>query len=282
MNLFPNIYFICVHKGASTFVSGNLLPSVARRCKDYSVYQVGHEYVEWFLKNRDALNLKPTHDATEVCRRLKIMFSEHPIPSTGCLLARLYPNHVPAICEHLNVEFPFSGSRVFVMRRDPRDALVSMYYSKAFSHNEKAILVSSRSDLAQANRNRYQEMGIYNWLESVLANLANGEILDEFKFCARILADHREVVDLPYEQLINDPQEWLTTLVKHAGFDRIVGEAWYSEMKKHLVAPETEDIYQHKRRVTPGGWKEVFDDHLSDLLKKRVGEQMEQLQYGWD
>ncbi len=255
---------------------------MARRCKQYSVYQVGHTYVDWFLKNRDPLGLDPTYDDTELTRRLKMMFSENPIPQTGCLVGRLYPQHIPAICQHLNAEFPVADSRVFVMRRDPRDALVSMYFSKAYSHDEKAMLTSARQDSIESTRNRIREMGIYHWLENVLANPNSREIMNEFTFCANLLATDSGVVDLPYEQLTTHPQEWLTTFVKHAGLERIVGEAWFTEMKNHLIPPETEDKYQHKRRVTPGGWKEVFDDKLTYLLKNRIGEQMEQLQYDWD
>ncbi len=275
----PNIYFICVHKGASTFVAGHLLPSLARRSPDYSAYMVGKKYVEWYHANREPLELQPTLDRAELSRRLLRMLADDPLPRSNCLVGRLYPDHIPALSKHLREPFPPANSRVFIMRRDPRDALVSMYYSLAFSHGESAMLTGKTSNELDERRSRMQKIGVYRWIASTLAEPDNKEVVDEFANCANLLRDYPQIVDLPYELLLSDPRHWLTTFVKYAGFDDVVDKSWYNTMIRQFEVPETEDVNRHKRRMTPGNWKEVFDQQLSLLINERVGEQMVQLEY---
>jgi hypothetical protein len=275
----PNIYFICVHKGASTFVAAHLLPSLARRSPDYSTFMVGKNYVEWFHANREQLGLHPTIDKTVLSRRLVRMLADNPLPRSNCLVGRLYPDHLPAICRHLGESFPPGNSRVFVMRRDPRDAMVSMYYSLAFSHGESALLTGRTRPEFEKRRREMQRVGAYRWIASTLADPDNREIVEEFESCASLLREYSQLVDLPYELLISNPRDWLETFVRCADLESIVDDAWYDSMLQQLVIPETEDVNRHKRRMTPGNWKEIFDEQLSLLINDRIGEQMEQLGY---
>ncbi len=282
MELPPNIYFICVHKGASTFIAQHLFPSLAQRCERYQMYYVGREYVDWFHRNRETLALQPTANEQVLHQRTLQMLKERPLPRSGGLIGRLYPNHVGAICEHLNDSFPPKNSVVFIMRRDPRDALVSLYYSSAFSHNEKALLTTVDENFLKRQRTRIQGTGIYNWLKSILSTPTTQSVLEEFNRCADMIAEHPAVTDLPYELLVTQPRDWLSTFVERANLTNWIDDDWLNRMCQHLQPPETVDHYQHKRRVTPGNWKEVFDDNLRELMRSQVGDRMEQLNYSWD
>jgi hypothetical protein len=277
----PNIYFICVHKGASSFVAGHLLPSIARRCSDYSTYMVGKKYLEWFLAKRESEAMKPTLDRDLLGARMVRMLDDHPLPRANCLVGRLYPGYLPAISKHLNESFPPAKSRVFLMRRDPRDALVSMYYSLAFSHDESAMLVGRASDELKAQRRQLQRIGVYRWIASTLSESGSQDIVGEFESCAKLLRDYPQIVDLPYELLLRNPRSWLSTFVSESGLNDVVDDTWYNTMVQQFVVPESEDVNRHKRRMKPGNWKDVFDEQLTQLINKRVGEQMEQLEYPW-
>lgn len=278
----PNIYFICVHKGASSFVAGHLLPSIARRNPVFSTYMVGRKYLEWYLASRERLGMEPTLDRDLLSRRMVRMLEDDPLPRSNCLVGRLYPDHLAAISEHLNEPFPPANSRVFLMRRDPRDALVSMYYSLAFSHGESALLIGRESAAIEERRRQMQKIGVYRWISDTLADTDNEAIVDEFTNCADLLRDNPQIIDLPYELLMSDPHLWLAKFIDCAGLHDVVNDAWYNTMARQFIPPETEDVNQHKRRMTPGNWKEVFDEQLALLLNERVGEQMEQLAYPWD
>ncbi len=282
MSQFPNIYFVCVHKGASTFIARNLFPSLAKRNSDFKLFNVGLEYVDWFHANSERLKLEPTSDQDEMTRRLKLMFAERAMPETNGLIGRLYTNQIEAICQHLQDDFPPRKSRAFIMRRDPRDALVSMYYSRAFSHSEKSMLTVVASDKLDQRRNNMRKMGVYKWIEQLLVNPKSQEIIEEFSRCALVLEQRPDVIDLPYEQLINEPRQWLEAFVSHSGFESIVDDQWFDEMCENLKPPVEIDNFQHKRRVKPGNWKEIFDNNLAEIMKNRVGSTMEQLQYQWD
>jgi Sulfotransferase domain len=277
----PNIYFICVHKGASTFVAGHLLPSIATQCPDYSTYMIGKRYLDWYLANRERLGMEPTLDRTLLSRRMVQMLADDPLPRSNCLVGRLYPDYLTAISKHLNEPFPPANSRVFVMRRDPRDALVSMYYSLAFSHDKSALLIGRESAAIDERRRELQMLGVYRWIADTLSKPDNKEIVEEFESCAELLQNHPQIVDLPYEMLISNPRKWLETFVEKAGLSDVLDIKWYRLMLKQFVIPETVDISQHKRRMTPGNWKEVFDEQLALLLSERVGQQMQQLEYPW-
>ena len=38
--------------------------------------------------------------------------------------------------------------------------------------------------------------------------------------------------------------------------------------------PDAQDPLKHKRRITPGNWKDVFDDELERLFERTVGDRL--------
>lgn len=271
----PNVYFLCMHKAASTFVADVLFPSIARRSDRYDLFNFGSEFIRFKRELATSSSLEAVDAEFEAtfasfCR-------ERPIPASNTLVGRLYPRHVPAIEAMMSAAFADAPCAPFVLRRDPRDALVSYYYSLAYSHSPTGI-ESSRS-----------------WFDTLRADLLaldvtsgckllcerQPRVFSEFLYCARLVRGSPRVRDLPYEQLVANPGEWLDRFVAASALDDLVDAAWREEMAKHLEPPQAIDPRAHRRRVRPGNWREVFDEELRAEFERRVGKEMATLGYEW-
>lgn len=275
----PNIYIVCMHKGASTFVAQNLFPTIEKRVESYQRYYLDRIYVDWFNEKKEELQLAPTEDWAVITQRISRMFEDHPLPRSNALVGRFYPNHIPAVCNFLQDEFPPKNSKVIVMRRDPRDALVSLYFSTAFSHNPKAM--ETKVTDFHDRRKEIRQVGVKSWIKHQLLDEERNCVVNEFSKCVDILNNHNGVCDLPYELLIDDSRNWLEKFVEHTGLGGELDENWFGQMETHLKPPQVVDHMQHKRRMKPGNWKEVFDDELKSILDSQIGSQMNQLDYCW-
>jgi len=276
---FPNIFFMCMHKGGSTFVAGQLFRSLEKLHDNLTCYPLARLYVDWFHEVKQEKGWGSTISEEITNQRMLEMLTEFPIPQTGALVSRFYPTHWKVLEQYYGGDFPPDNARLLLMRRDPRDALVSMYYSVAYSHSPKAM--SAQGIDLEAERKQLQEQGVYDWIASVLAQPESSQVLGEFIQCAHLLDSHPDAVDLPYELLINDSDTWLRSFIAATGLDDVVDQRWYRRMKNHLKPPEQVDHMKHKRRMRPGNWRDVFDDKLTSMMKDRVGQVMEKLDYSW-
>jgi hypothetical protein len=271
----PNIFVLCMHKAASTFVADVLLPSIARRSSHYDLFNLGSNLI-LFTERRQA--------AGEVCtdrdpnQRLADYFLAEPIPKSNTLFGRIYPGHLAAIEEAIGMPLPNESNKLAVVRRDPRDALVSLYYSVAISHDPGQTEGDASS--FRAFRDSLAQRDLREGLKYLLSNEEISVTTREFMCCTRLL-ENPQVGDLPYELLLNKPLAWLKQFIGFAGLERYVDEDWYEGMITHLQPPETEDPARHKRRMKPGNWVDVFDGELKNMFDQRVGSLMEQFGYVW-
>lgn len=143
--------------------------------------------------------------------------------------------------------------------RDPRDMLVSSYYSQAFSH--PAPDVSS---------NKYQ--GFMKRRESALSSTIDEYVIIEadninktFHGYQQLLgSDHSSVVHVAkYEDMITDFRRWLTALTGTCGLN-ISDDLWASLIEENRqIKPEHEDFSKHLRKGTAG-------DYVDKLLPKTI------------
>jgi lipopolysaccharide transport system ATP-binding protein len=151
--------------------------------------------------------------------------------------------------------------------RDPRDTLVSLYYSLKISHPLINDHVSStRRTLADMEL----EDGLLYVLENRFRNIANIQN-SWMPPCARgealllryedMIADERgEFVKLIEYCEINVPAKKLARIIDNNSFVRRAGRK-----------PGQEDISSHYRKGISGDWKNVFTDHLKAEFKQRYG-----------
>jgi len=109
----PSILFVSVHKCATSFFS---------------------QYILLNMKGRTNINYQQWHfrDAVDP-RRFRIMTRKNGyVYGVIRLMDKEHPSY--ELTEHLLSDVNLKGKKVAVLVRDPRDILVSMYYSFGFSH----------------------------------------------------------------------------------------------------------------------------------------------------
>lgn len=155
--------------------------------------------------------------------------------------------------------------RVVVMVRDPRDVLVSLYFSHAFSHGMP--LNKAREKTMLAVRKRALDSGLN---EQVLQYLP--VFRDRYLNYYRYLVEEAGASLLFYENMVGDFDSWLDRMQKALALDINPEDA--AELKRigKFGQVSGENKYSHVRKVTPGDYKEKltpeFIDHINELLKE--------------
>jgi len=275
----PNIYFLCMHKAASTFVADVLFSSIARRTTSYELYQLGSFLIRHLRQQQELAAEEAMRSPPDRQQQLLQFLQENPLPESNGLIARLYPGHMLALENYLGRALPNPDSKLMIMRRDPRDALVSLYYSLSISHSVDGIEGDHTTFLEK--RAHLQNKDIREGLKCLLDKRGGDSTIPEFTHCTNLILSNSHVCDLPYELLISDPHLWLAKFIEFAELDDIVDEDWIEAMVEHLKPPEIEDPTSHKRRMRPGNWVDVFDDELKQMLQDRLGDRLELFGYFW-
>jgi len=159
--------------------------------------------------------------------------------------------------------------RTVVMIRDPRDALVSAYYSYSKSHPTP----QSSTKAAQFKR-----------LKTRLSNMTVDEyVMEESKNLRWRMSQYLELKGaglaisvLKYEDMILDFQTWLNELLAHCQWEisSTLREQLLNEAGRNSHIKQ-EDTASHRRQVTPGEHKrklqnvtvEYLNECLSDVLR---------------
>ena len=275
----PNIFFLCMHKAASTFVADVLFNSLARRTAHYNLFHVGSFLIRYVKRQQEDNDRKQAFNQLDNREQLLAFLNDQPIPPSNVLVGRLYPCHMEPVEEFLRHPLPDEDNRLLVMRRDPRDALVSLFYSLSKSHcldeveGDESKFLSNRKELANQD--------VRDGLKKLLQIDDADTTTPEFLHCTELILTNDNVCDLPYELLIRDPYLWLAKFVEFANLDDLVDDEWMDQMAGHLQPPEVEDPTSHKRRMKPGNWMDVFDDELKDLVTSRIGDRLETFGYSW-
>ncbi len=274
----PNIYFICMHKAASTFIADVLFKDIVNRTGLYQPYLVGSFLIQ-FINQQKASGLNPARTPQERQEQLSMLFKHKPLPTSNGLIGRLYPGHLPALLQFLNAPLPGHTNRVCVMRRDPRDALVSLYYSISYSHSPEDIEGDSSGFLA--NRAELKAQTVRDGLKTLLSKRGLDSTMPEFMRCTDLILSNNNACDLPYELLVSDPCLWLVKFAEFAELTELFNEAWMEEIAENMKPPTHEDPNSHKRRIKPGNWMDVFDDELQSMVIAKLGDRLEQFGYLW-
>ncbi len=275
----PNIFVLCMHKAASTFVADVLLPGIAIRTAQYNLFNVGSAVIRQREQEEQETGQTPEWYSRSTHDQLLYCLSRRPLPASNGLIGRVYPGHLPAIEETLGHSLPNQDNLLVVVRRDPRDALISLYYSLAVSHNPNRI--EGDPDVFAQTRQNLQGQDVCAGLKSLVGTSGMDVTTQEFMECTRLVTSHPEICDLPYELLLNKPRKWLKKFVQFANLGQFVDRQWTADMLQHLQPPKQEDPTRHKRRMRPGNWVEVFDDELRNMVEERVGPRMHQFGYVW-
>jgi len=243
----PSVLFITVHKGASTFVAGDLAPAIGQALPDHRVVAFGSQLI----------------NGTSPC--------DMAVPSERSVFVRLYPGDLESI-HFENKNRPLDDLTLVLLSRDPRDAAISLYYSVAYSHTT----VVANTERFLAMRDSLQQASV---AEGILS--CSETAIREFKKMQAIARAHPNALVTTYEELVLQYPTWLRRVCRHAGWSEDVSQQIATITGDPFGPPATEDRNQHIRRITPGNWRNLFDERLVDHFQSWCGDEMERAGYLW-
>lgn len=247
----PTTLVLSMHKGASTFISADLAPRMCRAFKGLKHIELGS------LINRGS------------------SYEDLAVPEHGVVVSRVYPDLVEHIIERPSpIGGRFHDKKIVMLRRDPRDAIVSLYYSVAYSHDPRNV---RRPERWLKLREQLRADGLRDGIK----RLINRAPIKEFKAIGAFAHDHSWALMTDYETLVTDPDAWLERVASYLGWDDTQLDAVGKGLAESVRPPQEEQPDQHKRRVRPGNWREVFDDELETMFRAQVGRELDDAGYTW-
>lgn len=151
--------------------------------------------------------------------------------------------------------------RVILVVRDPRDVLVSRYYSKAISHSPPPK-GSDKRDKFMRDRDRAQSMTIDQFVIEKSKKLRH--TLDQY--INGLLNDHPQVHIARYEEMTADVEQWLVDLLTYA--DLSPPEELIQEIiqEAEAVKAKKENPSDHVRKGRPGDYREKLNPDTVEKL----------------
>jgi hypothetical protein len=184
-----------------------------------------------------------------------------------------------------------SNANIIVHLRDPRDVLTSMFFSYCFIHaGEIEPNTGYRQEVAEAgidqfvldmsdeNFSRYKgDYGIGSRYGRYIGN-----VYDRYATYLREIVGKPNAVVISYEEMVLDFASWLRKFL--AAFELAdAGETYKFVMRRHVkaVKPVDENMWSHKRRVTPGDYKEKLRSETILKLNMRFRQVLDGLGYSY-
>jgi len=166
-------------------------------------------------------------------------------------------------------QYDITQNKCILLIRDPRDAMVSHYFSYLYSHGIPAS--GPISETMSNNRAKLLDTDIN---EYVLRPHFVNSFKNAFKRYEEFL-DPQATRVYRYEDIIYHKQEWLSDMLSHLGL-QLSDDVTLQIAKKHDIRPSREDPSKHIRQVAPGNYRrhltnetiERLDDALDHILEK--------------
>lgn len=167
-------------------------------------------------------------------------------------------------------EVDFSKSKNLLLVRDPRDRLVSQFFSFGRSHTIPEE--GTARALVLGNRQEASSMSIDDYA------LAKLQFIDE-----NWSAYHRRLNPLTtrvyrYEDVIFRKEEWLEDIVDYLKLPHDA-DAIREIAKAHDILPKVEDPDAHIRQVRPGNFRAHLAPATIDRLGRELGSYLQAYQY---
>jgi len=161
---------------------------------------------------------------------------------------------------------------IVLMLRDPRDVLVSLYFSTAYSHS-----------IPYENKKRAKEMFIDR--EKALNMTVDEFVLEQadiylsrYQIYCKELLNKKNVLFTKYEDMIYDFKKWLGFILNFLKFE-VKQETIEKIINKQDFDVQTEDITKHKRQVVPGDYKRKLQPATIKKLNLKYKVILERLDY---
>jgi mono/diheme cytochrome c family protein len=165
----------------------------------------------------------------------------------------------------------FRAGRKILLVRDPRDALVSEYFSNAYSH----ALPSVEGEASTVARERAAALA-----SSVNAYAARrAAALDATVSAYAPILDDPSLIVLRYEDVIFEKARWIRTIAAHFGLE--APDGLVTQMLGWAdIRPAEEDPTRFVRRVTPGDHKAKLTPETVRAIEAALSPVWRRLGYG--
>ena len=234
-----NILFFTVHKAASMFIY--------KICRDLSkesrlnYYSVNHyRYSKYYFDTEES----DLEDLSNWGNR------------SGCFAPLRYYFNVP---QELN-------AHIILHLRDPRDVLVSLYFSQAYSHS----YLKGVFDISESERSEIINTGIDQYV------IGHADTFNRKYNEYQNLLSGTDAIFVKYEDLVLNFPFWLQEVAKGFSIDNPRFIQRMIKKYKGEFEIEKENKHAHKRKIVPGDHKEKLtpetmsklNDSFTDNLKK--------------
>lgn len=154
---------------------------------------------------------------------------------------------------------------VVLMVRDPRDVLVSEYYSVAYSHVEPTY-GTPKYDTFREQRIFAQSVSVDDYVISQCE--ACLEVYSRYK--TLLLDKHPKLYITKYEEMVSDFEEWLSSLINYCQFD--VSNELYQEIvsANDRLRPRAENVKKHIRKGKAGDYKEKLKTETIGFIESKL------------
>ena len=170
-----------------------------------------------------------------------------------------------------DIGFDLSKNKKVLLVRDPRDAVISYFFSDTYSHpipegNEKwekqRHFLQKLSDPNDAGDYINQKIGWLNKVYNDYEKLLGAERMRVYR----------------YEDVIFYKREWLTDLCDYFSIPLDLNTI-YRIADQHDMLPEKEEKSSHVRQVVPGNYKKHFSKEVIGQLNKKFSRVLSRFGY---
>lgn len=179
------------------------------------------------------------------------------------------PNDPPAAQNYYNFEATKLPYRTFVIIRDLRDTLVSLYFSLKVSH--PLISDNVAEGHRKLNELKTEEEGLLYVIDE--RGLPSANIQTSWL----PVRQSGDAIFLRYEDLIADEYDGFAKIMDYCQINvsssylkRIVDENSFA--RRAGRKPGEEDVSSHYRKGVSGDWKNHFTDHIKAEFKQKFGQ----------
>jgi hypothetical protein len=167
-----------------------------------------------------------------------------------------------------NYDLPLrSETHTYLLVRDPRDMITSLYFSLKYSHPTTGL----EADYILPERERLQNVDIDSFARQQAAPIAR-------YFAAYAALSDTQLMLRRYEDIVFDRARFVAELCQHFGLE-------VPQRKMDVVAernderPESEDVHAHVRQVTPGDHAKKLAPATVALLNERLKDVLQRYDY---
>jgi hypothetical protein len=165
--------------------------------------------------------------------------------------------------------------KVVLVARDPRDLLVSSYYSIAYSHTVPSK-TGNKHETFMRQRRKARELTIDEYVITKSDKVRNLFL----RYETLLLDKHPNTYLTTYEQMTSDFGGWIDGLVGYCDLD--VSESLFESLvqENERLTPKGENIHKHLRKGQPGDYKEKLKIETIEYLNAKFASTL--ARFGYD